>query len=110
VSPRPSVRGRWPSSSCMNTSRRCEKGKRHVPINLYPSRPDPQCYAERRWLRGMYTNEGPLGPFTNVPHLWPRRMLRFFKEQACHEAFSRDQSSHCPLYRTRGKLAMVLRG
>jgi hypothetical protein len=104
------VKARWPSSSCMNTSRRCKNGNRYVPIILHPSRSDPRYETKCCWLREMFTNGGPLGPFANVPDLWPRRVLRFLKEQTRHEAFSGDQPSHCPLYRTRGKLAMVLRG
>jgi len=46
----------------------------------------------------VFENEGPLGPSENVPHLWPRRVLRFFEEQTRHEALSRDQPSHRPLY------------
>ena len=66
------------------------KANHYAPTILHTPKPDPQRQAEHPRLRGVFENEGPMGPLENVPYLWARQLLRFFKEQARHEAFSRD--------------------
>jgi hypothetical protein len=50
--------------------------------------------AKCKWLRGMFEIGRHVGPSANVPDLRPRWMLRFLQEQACHQAFSPDETSH----------------
>jgi hypothetical protein len=48
------VRVRWPSSSCMSTSRRGEKGEHYAPTILHTSPPDTRRQTERLRLRGVF--------------------------------------------------------
>jgi len=44
----------------------------YAPTILHTSQPDTRPQTARPRLRGVFENEGPLGPFENVPYLWPR--------------------------------------
>jgi len=50
--------------------------------------------TEREGMRGLLENRRHVGAPTNVPALRACGVLRFVKEQACHEAFPRDATSH----------------
>src|SRR5579862_9063034 len=61
-------------------------------------------------LRRVPQDRGFMGPSADVSRMWPRRLLRFVKEQACHEALPSLQSPDHALDRAGGVVELVLRG
>src|ERR1700733_4817573 len=66
--------------------------------------------TKRQRLRRMFEDGRLMGPPAHVPHLRPRRMLRFLQEQTRYEALSSDEAPHHAIRGTRRRLALVLRG
>ena len=64
--------------------------------------------TEVQRLRRMSEDGRHLGPPAPVPHLRPRRLLRFFQEQTRHQTLSRHQASHREIVRARRRLGLVL--
>src|SRR5207245_128008 len=61
-------------------------------------------------MRGLSENRRHLGPPATVPHVRPRRLLRFVQEQACDEALPGRTSPDRPVVGAGRGLALVLRG
>lgn len=66
---------------------------------LYTSRRHPRRQPGFQRVRGMSCNGRYVGSSPALPYLRARRLLRFLKEPACHETFSRDAASHHSLVR-----------
>src|SRR5579859_391479 len=87
----------------LTSSRRRNDGRRLYP---YGSNSSPETKAAG--LRRVSQDGRQLGALAPVRDLRPRRLLRFFQEQACHQTFSRHQASYCEVHRAGRRLVLVL--
>src|SRR6266568_1034462 len=103
--PQPWEKERSPSS--LSTAR-WRNSRRQADENMHAHGSDQEYEATRSCLRRVHENGRHLGASEVVHDVWSRGLLRFVKEQACDEAFSRCEAPDREVHRAWGRLGMVL--